>query len=211
MDTHLKKNYNFSFGIIILCSVVFLLSFILYNQEILRLNLYLGLNPTLFIKYKHYWTPITYMFAHSNLGHLFFNMFALFMFGHSIEEKMGSLEFIAYYIITGLLAGLFSLIFYYIFGINVLLIGASGSIYAVLFAYAVFFPARKIYFFGIIPISPPILILLYTAYDLISQIFGATNIAHITHLSAFVFAFFYFKLVYKVNPIFIFRHYRRFN
>lgn len=190
--------------------MIFITSFILYNSQILRLNLYMGLNPTLFIDYKHYWTPISYMFAHGDISHLFFNMFAMFVFGHSIEQKMGSMGFSLYFLTTGAFAGLFSLLFYRIFNINVLLIGASGAIYALLFAYAVFFPNRKLYIFGLIPINPPFLILIYTAFDLYSQIFRATNVAHITHLSGFLFAFIYFKLVYKINPLFIFRNYRRF-
>lgn len=190
--------------------MIFITSFILYNSQILRLNLYMGLNPTLFIDYKHYWTPISYMFAHGDISHLFFNMFAMFVFGHSIEQKMGSMGFSLYFLTTGAFAGLFSLLFYKIFNINVLLIGASGAIYALLFAYAVFFPNRKLYIFGLIPINPPFLILIYTAFDLYSQIFRATNVAHITHLSGFLFAFIYFKLVYKINPLFIFRNYKRF-
>lgn len=210
MNLGTKKNYNISFIIIVINILVFIASYILFNQQILRLNLYLGLNPTLFTEYKFYWTPLTYMFAHGGVSHLFFNMFAMFIFGHSIEERMGSAGFTAYYLITGALAGIFSLIFYKMFNMNVLLIGASGAIYAVLFAYAVFYPNRKIYIWGILPISPPVLILIYTALDLYSQIFKATNVAHITHLSGFLFAFIYFKLVYKINPIFIFRNYKRF-
>lgn len=132
------------------------------------------------------------------------------MFGHAIEQKMGTIGFAAYYLLTGAFAGIFSLIFYKIFNINVLLIGASGAIYAVLFAYAVFYPNRKLYIFGLIPISPPMLILIYTAFDLYSQIFRSTNIAHITHLSGFLFAYIYFRTVYKINPLFIFKNYKRF-
>lgn len=205
-----KKNYNISFALIIVTSVIYLASFVLYNMQILRLNLYLGLNPTLFITYKHYWTPITYMFAHANFSHLFFNMFAIFMFGHAVEDRLGSVGFVAYYLITGSLAGVFSLVLYWLFNINVLLIGASGAIYALLFAYAVFYPTRKLYIFGLIPINPPMLILIYTAIDLFSQIFTASNVAHLTHLSGFFFAFIYFKLVYKINPLFIFRNYKRY-
>lgn len=210
MNLESKKNYNISFVIIVINILVFVASYILYTQQILRLNLYMGLNPTLFLTYKHYWTPITYMFAHEGVSHLFFNMFAMFVFGHSIEERMGSVGFSLYYLITGAFAGIFSLIIYKIFNMNVLLIGASGAMYAIMFAYAVFFPNRKLYFFGIIPISPPVLILLYTAFDLYSQIFTSSNVAHITHLSGFLFAFFYFKLVYKINPLFIFTNYKRF-
>lgn len=189
---------------------MFLLTYLLRKFEIIRLDLYMILNPTLFIQYKHFWTPISYMFAHSNISHLFFNMFALFMFGHAIEERMGSVGFISFYLITGALAGVFSLIMYYILSVNVFLLGASGAIYAVLFAYAVFYPNRKLYFFGIIPISPPILIAMYAAFDIYSGLFRESNVAHITHLSGFLFAYLYFKTIYKIDPIFIFKNYKRF-
>lgn len=210
MNQDLKKNYNLSFAIILANIAIYIITYTLYYLQIVRLNLYLGLNPVLFLKYKHFWTPITYMFAHSGFTHLFFNMFVLFMFGHSVEERMGSRNFAVYYLLTGTLAGLFSLVIYYYFNINVLLIGASGAIYSLLFAYAVFYPNRKIYIFGIIPIKPPMLILLYTGYDLFSQIFRSTNVAHITHLSGFLFAYLYFRFVYKINPIYIFKNYRKF-
>lgn len=201
-----NKNYNLSMTLIIVNILVFIIS-VLINP---KLNIYMGLNPELFIRYKFYWTILTHMFAHSSFSHLFFNMFMIFMFGHTLEEKMGSFKFIIYYIITGSFAGLFSLFIYYIFSMNVLLVGASGAIYAVLFAYAVIFPNRKIYIFGLIPINPPTLIAVFTLFNIYSQIFRDTNVAHITHLSGFLFAYLYFRFIYKIDPIYIFKNYKRF-
>lgn len=203
---HSRKNYNLSFGIIVITVIIFLIYRFVFNS----LNIYLGLHPVLFIEYKHYWSPVSYIFAHSDFNHLFFNMFALFIFGHSIEERLGSINFLIYYLVTGMLAGIFSLIIYYFLNVNVYLIGASGSIYSMLFAYAVLFPNRKLYIFGLIPINPPTLILIYTGYDLFSQIFRSTNIAHLTHLSGFLFAFLYFKFIYKINALYIFKNYKRY-
>ncbi|MBN2616677.1 MAG: rhomboid family intramembrane serine protease [Spirochaetales bacterium] len=210
MINNFKINKNINLVIIVISTLVFGISFLLYQFQIIRLDLYLGLNPILFIKYKHYWTPITYMFSHANFSHLFFNMFALFIFGHAVEEKMGSRGFLQYYIIIGALSGLFSLVLYWFLNINILLIGASGAIYALLFAYAVFYPNRKLYIFGLIPINPPTLILIYTAMDLYSHIFRSSNVAHLTHLSGFLFSFFYFKIVYKINPLYVFRNYKKY-
>lgn len=202
----MRKNYNLSFGIIIISIIVYLITRFIYQD----LNIYLGLHPVLLIKYKHFWSLITHMFAHGDLNHLFFNMFAIFIFGHAVESKMGSKGFIIYYLSTGLLAGVFSLVLYFLLDLNVLLVGASGAIYSLLFAYAVIYPNRKLYILGLIPISPPVLILIYTGYDLFSQIFRSTNVAHLTHLSGFLFAYLYFKIIYKVNPIYIFKNYRRY-
>lgn len=205
-----NKNYNFSFGIIVINIIVFIFTIIAANNFNIDLNKLFGLNPATFIVYKFFWTPITHMFAHSGFSHVFFNMFALFMFGHSIERLIGSVRFLKFYLITGTLAGLFSLAIYIAFNTNVLLVGASGAIYAVLFAYAVLFPNSKLYIFGLIPINPPTLILIYSGYDIFSQVFRDTNIAHITHLSGFLFAYLYFKFIFKIDPLYIFKNYKRF-
>ncbi len=52
------------------------------------------------------WQPVTYMFMHANFGHLFFNMFALWMFGAAVENTWGTKRFLLYYFITGVSAGL---------------------------------------------------------------------------------------------------------
>ncbi len=138
-----NKIYNVSFALIIINVIVFILTYLLYENRIMNVNQLLGLNPVSFVQYKFYWTPLTHMFAHSGIRHLFFNMFMLFMFSLSVESKLGSSKFLLYYLITGSLAGVFSLIVYVLLNVNVLLIGASGAIYAILFAYAVLFPHRK--------------------------------------------------------------------
>lgn len=205
-----NKNYNFSFGIIVINIIVFILRIIVANNFRIDINEQLKLNPIDFIFYKHFWTPITHMFAHSGFSHLFFNMFALFMFGHSIERLIGSVRFLKFYLTTGTLAGIFSLVVYIFLNINVSLVGASGAIYAVLFAYAVLFPNSKLYILGLIPINPPTLIIIYSVYDIFSHVFRDTNVAHITHLSGFLFAYLYFKFIFKVDPVHIFKNYKRF-
>lgn len=205
-DLRIHKNY--SFGIIVVTTIIFFITFIAQVVFGRSLNVYMALHPVLLFEYKHFWAPLSYMFAHSGISHLFFNMFAMFVFGHAVEEKMGSVKFLIYYILSGVVAGLFSLIIYWLFSPTGPVIGASGAIYALLFAYAVFFPNRKIYIWGIIPIAPPVLILVYTGIDIYSQLFRATNVAHITHLSGFLFAFFYFRWVYRINPLYIFRNYK---
>jgi membrane associated rhomboid family serine protease len=85
---------------------------------------------------------------------------------------------------------------------RVFLLGASGAVFSVLLAFATFFPSAMIYIFGIIPIRAPILVLGYTAIELFAQISGGGgNIAHLTHLAGFLFAFLYFVLRLGVNPV----------
>jgi membrane associated rhomboid family serine protease len=167
---------------------------------------YLALNPVLVIKEKYIWQVVTYMFAHGGISHILFNMLGLFFFGVQVEKQMGSSEFLLFYLLTGTLAGVFSLIVYWMSGMyQVWLLGASGGVFAVLLAFATLFPHARIYVFGIIPIRAPVLVLIYTGIELVSQIFSTrSGVAHMTHLAGFAFAYFYFLIRFGINPIKVF-------
>jgi membrane associated rhomboid family serine protease len=84
----------------------------------------------------------------------------------------------------------------------VYLLGASGAIFAVQFAYAVFFPTSMVYIWGILPIRAPILVLGFTALEVFSTFTGfASGVAHLTHLAGFAFAWLYFVVRFGVNPM----------
>jgi membrane associated rhomboid family serine protease len=148
------------------------------------------------------WTFVSYMFIHGGLSHFVFNMLALFVFGTPVERQMGSREFLLYYLLTGALAGLFSFAAYLLTGAYyVYLMGASGAIFAVELAYAVFFPDSVIYLWGIIPLPAPVMVLGFTGLELFFAITGsATGVAHITHLVGFVFGWLYFLVRLGMNP-----------
>ena len=148
------------------------------------------------------WSFITYMFIHGGITHILFNMFALYIFGTQIERYMGSKEFLLFYFVTGALAGVFSFIVYWMTGqYNVWLMGASGAVFAVTLAYAVFFPDSIIYIWGILPLRAPVLVLGYTALELISSITRPNSgVAHLTHLAGFGFAWLYFSVRFGINP-----------
>jgi membrane associated rhomboid family serine protease len=147
------------------------------------------------------WTFATYMFVHGGMSHIFFNMLALFIFGVPVEQQMGSKEFLLFYFVTGILAGVFSFGVYYLSGSPVALVGASGAIFAVELAYAILFPHSVIYIWAIIPVRAPILVLGFTALALVSSIFGFNrSVAHFTHLAGFGFAWLYFLIRLGINP-----------
>jgi len=148
------------------------------------------------------WTFVTYMFMHANFSHIFFNMLGLFIFGIHVERQMGSKEFLLYYFLTGILAGVFSFLVYYFTGNHlVALMGASGALFAVELAYAVFFPDSLIYIWGILPLRAPVMVLGYTALELIFSITGRNSgVAHFTHLAGFAMGWFYFKIRFGVSP-----------
>ncbi|MBT3271688.1 MAG: rhomboid family intramembrane serine protease, partial [Spirochaetales bacterium] len=147
-----------------------------------------------------------YMFTHANFTHILFNMLGLFFFGAQIERRMGSHEFVLFYMSSGILAGLVSFIFYRATGnYGVYLLGASGAVYAVLLAFATYFPSARIYIMGIIPVRAPILVLIYTVAAIFFQLRGsASGVAHLTHLAGFGIAYLYFLIRLGVNPISVF-------
>ena len=85
---------------------------------------------------------------------------------------------------------------YYVF-----LLGASGAIYAVLFAYAVVFPRSIIYIWGFIPLPAPVMVVVYALIELGSQFFKADNVAHLTHLFGFLSAWLYFVIRMGIHPV----------
>ena len=148
------------------------------------------------------WTFVTYMFVHGGFSHILFNMLALFIFGVQVEQRMGSREFLLFYLVTGTLAGVFSFVVYYLTGSYiVILMGASGAIFAVEFAYATFFPDSIIYIWGILPLRAPVMVLGFTALELFFSIRGSrSGVAHLTHLAGFGFAWLYFVIRFGINP-----------
>lgn len=201
------RHYNATIFIIGLNVLIFLLNLI---APITRS--YLALNPVLFLQHKFYWQVVTYMFVHGGITHILFNMIGLFFFGIQLEKRMGSTEFVVFYLVTGVLAGIFSLVIYAASQTNVWLLGASGAVFAVLLAFASFFPDARIFLFGILPIKAPYLVLGYTAIELISQFFSINSgVAHLTHLAGFGFAYLYLLVRLGINPITVFfgknRHY----
>jgi membrane associated rhomboid family serine protease len=164
----------------------------------------LSMIPLAVLRYGWIWQFVTYMFVHNprSMTHLLFNMLALFIFGRQVERYMGSLEFLLYYLLTGILAGVFSF-FVYLFSGNVLvtLMGASGAIFAVQLAFAAFFPDSIIYLWGLLPLRAPIMVLGFTALEVFLMFTGlGGNVAHATHLAGFGFGWLYFLVRFGINP-----------
>jgi membrane associated rhomboid family serine protease len=164
----------------------------------------LSLNPVYIVVGHRYWQFITYMFVHDPraLSHIIFNMLALFIFGSQVERRLGSGEFLLYYLLSGALAGVFSFLVYWFTGsYGVFLMGASGAVFAVQLAYAVLFPQSVLYVWGILPLRAPVMVLGFTALEVFLMITGlAGTVAHFTHLAGFVFGWLYFVIRFGINP-----------
>lgn len=147
------------------------------------------------------WTPITYMFVHGGLTHLLFNMVFLIFVAPGVESRMGSREFTAYYLITGALAGLFSVFAYMSTGMNIPIVGASGALYGVLLAFATYFPRVRLMVFYILPMRAPYAMAVFAGIDIFMHLRGSTGIAHLTHLSGLAFGYLYLMIRLRINPL----------
>jgi membrane associated rhomboid family serine protease len=192
---------NYTLRLIIINLLVFFVTDLVSSRAVL----YLAMIPSLVLR-GWVWQFVTYMFVHGNLTHLLFNMLSLFIFGSMVEKRIGSKEFLLFYLLTGFFSGIASFVSYYLSGTNAILVGASGAIYGVLLMFAVFFPYSVIFVFGILPVRAPILVIIYAGIELYSQVFGrGGNIAHLTHLSGLIFAYLYCRIRMKINPIDVFK------
>ena len=141
------------------------------------------------------WQLVTYQFMHGGIGHIFFNMFALWMFGAAIENVMGSRKFLIFYLLSGISAGLFHLLLSPIFsGAPAVTIGASGAIYGVLIAFAMYFPDSLIFLYFLIPIKAKYFIGFMIVIEFLAIDSAASNVAHLAHLGGALFAFLYLML-----------------
>jgi membrane associated rhomboid family serine protease len=180
--------------ILILTNVVtFVLNLIVGDVMTIRL----GLWPKAVFEQFALWQPLTYMFLHSTggFGHILFNMLALWMIGTELERTWGTRFFTKYYLITGVGAGLTSLLlaafsdtFYYS-----VTVGASGAIYGLLLAYAMYFPHRMLILF-IFPVPARIAVIILGAIAFLSSMNGTGGgIAHTAHLGGLVVGYLYLK------------------
>lgn len=175
--------------IIILNVIMWLIASLLECRFKFSLNLLLGMS---FWKssYFHFFQPLTYMFMHdlSGISHIFFNMFALFMFGRVFEQIWGGKKFLIFYLVSGIVAALVQQIIWtcilpdYAMAMTV---GASGAIFGLLLAFGWMFPEQSIYIMFLpIPIKARWFVGIYAVIELLAGVSGFKfdNVAHFAHL-----------------------------
>lgn len=138
------------------------------------------------------WQLVSYMFLHGGFGHIFFNLFALWMFGQAIENFWGTKRFTVYYFLTGIGAALLHM---FIGGGGAPTVGASGAVYGILLAFGMMFPNRHIMLlFPPIPIKAKYFVAFFGIIELISGITRpGSGIAHFAHLGGMVVGFILIK------------------
>lgn len=142
--------------------------------------------------YFDVWQLVSYMFLHASLGHIFFNLFALWMFGQAIENFWGTRRFTVYYFLTGIGAALLHM---FIGGGGAPTLGASGAVYGILLAFGMMFPERPIMLlFPPIPIKAKYFVAIFGAIELISGLSRANSgVAHFAHLGGMLVGFILIK------------------
>ena len=195
---------------LLIINVLLYLATFTMNRFHIDLTDYLGVHFFLASDFKPY-QLITYMFMHGNFEHLFFNMFALWMFGNTLENIWGSKRFLLFYMVCGIGAGLCQEVVQYIQYATTLAqydsvnlgggqvismasylnlmntVGASGAIYGLLLAFGMMFPNSMIYLYFFVPIKAKWFVIGYAVIELVSGFIGGGNVAHFAHLGGMLF------------------------
>lgn len=137
------------------------------------------------------WQLVTYMFLHADLSHIFFNLFALWIFGQALENLWGTKRFLIYYFLTGIGAGIVQLLIS-----SGSTIGASGAVFGILLGFGMMFPDRKILLlFPPIPIKAKYFVGFYGALELFNGLARpGDGVAHFAHLGGLLVGFILIKL-----------------
>lgn len=182
--------------LIIVTCAVFVLQYVSASAN-LQLIRWFALVPGL-VATGQVWRLASYLFLHAGLGHLFWNMFALWMFGVWVEEELGARRLYQLYFICGIGGGLVDMAVHLIWfaGQPSFTIGASAAIYGVLLAVGILFPDREVFL-----LLPPVmvkakwLVLFYGVLEFLFTLHGAGSdgVAHFAHLGGMLFAFLYLR------------------
>ena len=136
----------------------------------------------------HSYQLVTYMFLHANFSHLLFNMFALWMFGRTLEYEIGSNRFLIYYLVCGVGAALIQILLALVLGEQMVLLGASGAVMGLLLAFGLMHPNNMVLVFPIpFPIKAKWFVIGYAVLEIVLGSSGVgTGVAHFAHVGGMV-------------------------
>ena len=163
-----------------------------------QLLVVLGFTPAATLERLWIWQPFTYMFLHGGIFHILFNMLVLWMFGVQLERVWGSRFFLRYYVVAGVGAALITLAACWLpFGFADITyitptIGASGAVYGLLLAFAIYYPETPILVFLLFPLPAKYFVMILGAIAFISAPRG-DGIAHVTHLGGLAAGYWYLR------------------
>jgi membrane associated rhomboid family serine protease len=181
--------------IIIANAAVFVVTFF-FAEPVFQ---YFGLIPKLVFEKGWIWQLGTYMFLHANPMHILLNMLGVWMFGVTLERRWGTTFFSKYYAITGLGAGLTAVL------VSLLpfeatrpaydsaTIGASGALFGLLVAFAIYYPHQPILLMMLFPIPARIFVMIFGGLALLYTIQGGRGVSDTAHLGGLVTGYLYLK------------------
>jgi membrane associated rhomboid family serine protease len=158
---------------------------------------YLGLVPELVLESLWLWQPVTYMFLHDGPIHILFNMLGIWMFGVELERLWGTKFFVKYYATTGIGAGLTVIAAGLLpfeatqHAYQAITIGASGALYGLLMAFALYYPDRPILMFLLFPVPAKYFVMIIGALAFLSA--PGSQVSQAAHLGGLIFGYFYLK------------------
>lgn len=162
----------------------------------------LGLTPAVALGAGHIWQLATYLFIHSpgSVGHVLFNMLAVWMFGVELERRWGTPFFTKFYFVCGIGAGVCTILVALLpFDASARLyvtttIGASGAVYGLLMAWALLFPHRELLFMFLFPLKARVFVLIVGAVAFLSAVSGGGGpVASVAHLGGLIAGWVYLQ------------------
>jgi membrane associated rhomboid family serine protease len=184
--------------LVIVNVVVFLVDWLLGGVTIagepLRAHLHtlFGLYAAGAIHSLYVWQVVTYLFLHGSIGHLVFNMLALWFFGATLERDKGTRWFLKYYFLCGIAAGVCVLIADVLVR-DVMTIGASGAILGVLVAFGVLYPDQTVLMYFLFPLKAKYMVMICAAIELFMVFSPQNGVATIAHVGGMAFGYIYLK------------------
>ncbi|MGN6490726.1 MAG: rhomboid family intramembrane serine protease [Agriterribacter sp.] len=202
-------------NLLIINGLVFLAQVVMENNNTFSIENYFALHDVRSVYFKPH-QLVSYMFLHGGFDHILFNMFALWMFGSTLENYWGPKRFLIFYLLCGIGAGLMhlgvlyfentkiieavsvlsyeeqqSLLYDPFYKINAATLGASGSVFGCLAAFGYLFPNSLIYLYFFIPIKAKWFVLFYGAMELYLGVKNSAgdNVAHWAHLGGALIGF----------------------
>ena len=166
---------------------------------------WLAINKDTLVRPWMWWQFLGYGFAHdvSNLNHLLFNMFGLFVFGRDVEARLGRQEFLKFYLLAVIAGGIVGSATHLIDGNPSGTIGASGAVIGTSILFACFFPNRELLLMLIIPVKAWVMAVLFISIDLAGALglFPMSNTAFTVHLAGAFFALGYYRLGWNFRKL----------
>jgi membrane associated rhomboid family serine protease len=157
---------------------------------------FLGLTPKIVVERFWIWQLATYLFLHGGPVHILFNMLGIWMFGVELERLWGTRQFLKYYAITGVGAGLTVLAVGLVLGASsetyrFPTIGASGALYGLLVAFAYYYPDRPLLMFFLFPIPAKYFVMIVGAMAFLSA--PQSRVSEAAHLGGLVIGYLYLR------------------